>query len=101
MIHGHFLWSGMTILAAVNLAGCQTFSQDGGMWLPAEIARRHLNKEVVAIRTEDEVAAAHARVGRLLRRPLTAETSVQIALLNNKGLQSAYNDLGIAEAARV
>ena len=97
----HFLFSGMMILAAVSLAGCQTFSQDGGMWLPAEIAGRHLNKEVVAIRTEDEAAAAQARVGRLVRRPLTAEAAVQIALLNNRGLQAAYNDLGIAEAVRV
>lgn len=71
------------------------------MWLPAEIAGRHLNKEVVAIRTEDEAAAAQARVGRLVRRPLTAEAAVQIALLNNRGLQAAYNDLGIAEAVRV
>jgi len=101
MSRGHFLVSGMTILACVTLAGCQTFSPDGGMWLPAEIAGRHLNKEVVAIRTEDEAAAAQARVGRLLRRPLTAETTVQIALLNNRGLQAAYNDLGIAEAVRV
>src|SRR5262245_40062593 len=101
MIRGHFLFSGMTILAAVTLAGCQTFSQDGGMWLPAEIAGRHLNKEVVAIRSQDEAVAAYARVGRLLRRPLTAETTVQIALLNNRGLQSAYNELGLAEALRV
>ena len=101
MSRGHFLFSGMTILAAVTLAGCQTFSPDGGMWLPAEIAGRHLNKKVVAIRTEDEAAAAHARVGRLVRRPLTAETAVQIALLNNRGLQAAYNDLGIAETVRV
>ena len=97
----HFLFSGMMIFAAVSLAGCQTFLQDGGMWLPAEIAGRHLNKEVVAIRTEDEAAAAQARVGRLVRRPLTAEAAVQIALLNNRGLQAAYNDLGIAEAVRV
>jgi outer membrane protein TolC len=100
-IRDHFLFSGMMILAAVSLAGCQTFSQDGGMWLPIEIAGRHLNKEVVAIRTEDEAAAAQARVGRLVRRPLTAETAVQIALLNNRGLQAAYNDLGIAEAVRI
>ena len=37
----------------------------------------------------------------LLRRPLTADAAVQIALLNNHGLQAAYNELGIAEAAMV
>src|SRR5262249_3304855 len=34
----------------------------------------------------------------LLRSPLSAGTAVQIALLNNRGLQAAYNELGISEA---
>ena len=40
-------------------------------------------------------------VAHLLKRPLTADAAVQIALLNNRGLQAAYNELGIAEAVRV
>jgi outer membrane protein TolC len=32
---------------------------------------------------------------------LTIEDAVQIAMLNNRGLQAAYNDLGISEAAYV
>ena len=32
---------------------------------------------------------------------LTADAAVQIALLNNRGLQAAYNELGIAEAQRI
>lgn len=38
---------------------------------------------------------------QLLKSPLSPETAVRIALLNNKGLQTAYNELGIAEAAMV
>jgi outer membrane protein TolC len=34
-------------------------------------------------------------------RPLSADGAVRIALLNNKGLQASYNELGIAEAAMV
>jgi outer membrane protein TolC len=102
MISGSPSFYGIATLAcAATLAGCQTFSPDGGMSLPAQIAGQHLNKEVVAIRTEGEAAAARADVERLLKRPLTANTSVQIALLNNRGLQAAYNDLGIAEAVRI
>jgi outer membrane protein TolC len=37
----------------------------------------------------------------LLSEPLTEDTAVQIALLNNRGLQAAYNDLGISEAEYV
>ena len=41
------------------------------------------------------------RVKALLRQPLSADRAVQIALLNNRGLQAAYNALGLAEAAMV
>jgi outer membrane protein TolC len=34
----------------------------------------------------------------LLGRSLTADAAVQIALLNNQGLQASYNELGVSEA---
>ncbi len=37
-------------------------------------------------------------VARLLENPLTAESAVQIALLNNRRLQASYEELGIADA---
>src|SRR5581483_9414082 len=86
---------------AALLSACQTFSQDGGMSVAAGIAGATLNKEVAAIRSPEQAAAARATVERLLRRTLTPDTAVQIALLNNRGLQAAYNELGIAEAIRV
>lgn len=86
---------------ALVLSGCQTFSPDGGMELVSAVARRELRKDVVAVRSPEDAEAARAVVARLLRRPLTAETAVQIALLNNRGLQAAYNELGIAEAVMV
>lgn len=89
------------LACAATLTGCQTFSPDSGMSLPAEIAGYHLNKEVTAIRTEDDAYAARTKVEQLLKRQLTAEAAVQIALLNNRSLQAAYNELGIAEAVKV
>src|SRR5262249_7604848 len=44
---------------------------------------------------------AHECVRRLLAAPLSARAAVRVAFLNNKGLQAAYNELGIAEAIRV
>jgi outer membrane protein TolC len=41
------------------------------------------------------------RVGELLARPLDADSAVQIALLNNRGLQASFQSLGIAEAEMV
>jgi outer membrane protein TolC len=87
--------------AAALLAACQTFSPDGGLGVVAGIAGHTLRKDVAALRTPEEAAAARRRVKALLQRPLTPDAAVQIALLNNRGLQAAYNELGHAEAAMV
>ena len=86
---------------AVLLAGCAGFSPDGGMGAVQDIAGAELGKDVVALRTPDDADVAHATVRRLLKRPLTADAAVQIALLNNRDLQAAYSSLGISEAALV
>lgn len=89
------------LAAALALSACKTFSPDGGMDLVSEVAGRELRKDVVAVRSENDAEAARSVVARLLKRPLTAETAVQIALVNNRGLQAAYNELGIAETVMV
>lgn len=86
---------------ALGLSACASLSPDGGMSVPANIAGNHLRKEVVALRSEDDAARASERVARLLKRTLTADAAVEIALTNNRGLQAAYNGLGIADAVRV
>jgi outer membrane protein TolC len=86
---------------ALLLSACKTFSPDGGMDLVAGIAATELHKDVAVIRHLDEAIVVRERVEELLRRPLSADAAVQIALLNNRGLQAAYNALGIAEAEMV
>jgi outer membrane protein TolC len=83
------------------LSACAPFSPDGGMSVVAGIADHELKKDVVAIRTADDSLVARAAIERLIKRPLTADAAVQIALLNNRGLQVVYNELGIAEATMV
>ncbi len=99
------LRAGAAAMAAIAgtflLAGCKTLTPDGGIGLVAEVAATELNKDVAAIRTPEQAEAARERIARLLRRPLSADNAVQIALLNNRGLQAAYNELGIAEADMV
>src|SRR6266702_8214277 len=91
---------GATITAFSGLSGCAKFSPDAGMDAVVDIAAHELKKDVAAIRTPDEAAAAATAVRRLLGRTLTADSAVQIALLNNRGLQAAYNELAIADAQR-
>ena len=86
------------LLSALALAGCASFSPDGGMNVVATVAGETINKDVVSIRTTDDAEWARGAVQSLLRRGLTLDTAVQIALLNNRGLQAAYNELALAEA---
>src|SRR5713226_8875366 len=62
---------------------------------------RSSKMDVISIRTADDVEAERNAVQRLLLRPLTVDTAVQIALLNNRGLQASYNELALAEAELV
>jgi outer membrane protein TolC len=80
------------------LAGCAAFSPDAGMSGVADIAARTITKDVVAIRSIDDVERVKAVVSALLRRSLTVDAAVQVALLNNRGLQAAYSELALAEA---
>jgi outer membrane protein TolC len=83
------------------LSACTWFAPDAGMGVVSTIAQQELNKDAIAIRSPEEAQAASARVRHLLGRPLTADAAVQIALLNNRGLQAAYDELAIADAERV
>ena len=88
----------MPTVVAVGLAGCETFSADGGIGPVQAVVKADLGKNVVRIRNENDTDVAKTRAGKLLRTQLTAETAVQIALLNNRGLQAAYDEIGISEA---
>lgn len=85
------------LFSAFALSGCASFSPDGGMSVVANVAGETIRKDVIAIRTTDDALRARSVVVGLLRRTLSVDTAVQIALLNNRGLQAAYNELALAE----
>jgi len=89
------------IASATVLAGCTTFSPDGGMGAVQDIAGAALEKQVAALRGPDDADTANAAVRHLLRRPLSADAAVQLALYSNRHLQASYNALGISEAVMV
>src|SRR5260370_7331783 len=84
------------------LAGCASFSPDGGMNDVAEGVGREtgpdIGKNVVKIASAEQAQRAKEQVANLLAGPLSADLAVQVAFLNNRDLQAAYNDLGISEA---
>jgi len=90
-----------TIAACLVLAGCASLSPDSGFDAVQHTARDRLGQDVSWVRTDAERIAADQRVAELLGTPLSAEAAVQIALLNNRGLQASFDELGIADADRV
>lgn len=90
-----------SLLAAAfvgGLSGCASFSVDGGFGKVAELTRERIGQGVASQRSAAEREAARESVAVLLAQPLTADTAVQVALLNNKDLQADLAGLGIAEA---
>ena len=79
-------------------SGCAKLSPDAGMGVvesaePASSARTWPSSTVSLPERSLRPASKE-----LLSRRLTTASAVQIALLNHRGLQAAYNDLGISEA---
>lgn len=90
--------TGVAAAAVVTLAGCTSFSTDGGFGPVAQTARERLGQEVRWARSDEERRQLDAQVQALLAERLGMEAAVQVALLNNRGLQAAFYDLGISEA---
>jgi outer membrane protein TolC len=89
------------LATAAALAGCATFSADGGLGPVQQAATQHLNKDLAWARSEGEQDRIDMRVAELLRAPLGADNAVQLALLNHRGLQAKFNDIGLSEAELV
>lgn len=85
--------------AAVSvLAGCASFSRDGGMDQVSALTRERAGHAVAVQRSPADADAARARAAEILAQPLSADAAVELALLNNRGLQASFSRLGIAEA---
>ncbi len=88
-------------LVGLLAAGCAKFTDDGGMAPVTDGVRREIGRDAVKLSSPEDMRRARERVQALLSEQLSEEAAVQIALLNNRGLQAAYNDLGISEAEYV
>jgi len=82
----------VAVAVAMIVSACASFSPDGGMGEVRTLARERIGAPA------DGLGASRDRVDTLLQAPLTADASVEVALINNAGLQARLADLGIAEA---
>ena len=86
------------------LSGCvsaaQYASRDAGFTTVSAKTSEATGKQTAWVQNRAEARATEARVKTLMAasKTLDVETAVQVALLNNKGLQAAYADLGESAA---
>ncbi len=90
-----------TALAVLVLAGCASFSQDGGFGRVELLTQERIGASPSSQRTAEQANSARKRSGELLTQPLSADSTVELALLNNRALQASYAELGIAESELV
>lgn len=96
---------GLKLIAVMALplvaAGCTTAysAKDAGFMNASMKSGQATGKQTVWIQNQQQAAEARARVKALMaKKTIDAETAVQVALLNNRGLQAAYADLGDSAA---
>jgi outer membrane protein TolC len=82
-------------LSAIFLAGCASLSSDGGLNDVSSLTQNRIGQ---AAQFEKDSSNNDAQIQALLGKPLTAESAVQIALLNNSALKASFAELGVAEA---
>ena len=83
-------------VAVVGLLGGCTPSGD---FRPVfDVTAAETGAQAALIGSDESAAEAFEQTRGLLRAALTPQSAVQVALLNNRALQAAYNDLGLAQA---
>jgi outer membrane protein TolC len=84
------------LLAMLALAGCASTGPDGGFAEVSTAVTSRTGAETKWIRSEQDAELVRKRVKELLAKPVASADAVQLALINNPGLQASYAELGIA-----
>lgn len=85
-------------LAILGTSGCAVVSEQMAFSDVQTAVAGRVDQRVEWDRDTDVDAAISDAVRELLGQKLTADTAVQIALLNNRDLQATFEELGIARA---
>jgi len=88
----------LILSALLFLTGCASFSPDAGLEQAQRTAQQHLKQELVWVRTSEQSQQRDQQVDALLKQTLSVDQAVQIALMNNAGLQAAFEELRQVEA---
>lgn len=86
------------ISCAAVFSACATPDPDAAIGELGQLVDGRLPEAVTWRTGGPEDAAVDARISAITAQVLTAESATQVALLNNRGLQARYAELGIAQA---
>jgi len=89
------------VICTTLLGGCASISPDGGFSTLQQTTRNRIGKDLLWARTDAQQLRIDQQVAALMAQPLSVDGAVQLALLNNPGLQAAFHELGIVDADRV
>ena len=85
-------------LVALALGGCTSLREDARFSPVEQAVKERTGADTKWSRTDAEANTVRGRVKELIAQPLGPTEAVQVALLNNPGLQASYAEVGIAEA---
>jgi cobalt-zinc-cadmium efflux system outer membrane protein len=86
------------LLLLFMMAGCATVKTDREWGKLKEIAYERSGEEIVWEQSEAEEQRIQNEVGRLLADGLSRDDAVRIALINNRQLQRAFEEVGISKS---
>jgi len=90
--------TGIVAVALLAFAGCTSLSEDARFSPVEQAVKERTGADTKWARSDDDANSVRGRVKELLAAPLGPNEAVQVALLNNPGLQASYAEVGIAEA---
>jgi cobalt-zinc-cadmium efflux system outer membrane protein len=89
---------GWLSLGFLFFSGCASMTLDAGFDDIKAIVEQRSASQISWNNDTELDKEASEKLNSLLKRKLTADDAVQIALLNNRDLQAIYSDLGVAQA---
>ena len=88
-------------LAAGLLTGCAAMPADQGFAPVAQEVKARSDNDIAWLRDDESRQLAADLTASLLAEPLTADSAVRVALVNNRTLQATFANVGIATADAV
>ncbi len=83
-----------SLVTFLFFSGCSTISQDDAF----DAVKEKTYNNLQWIKTPQEAASVEQSVNALLSSLLTQDNAVRIALINNRGLQQTYGEIGISQS---